>query len=96
MSDLQCPARVYLVAPGADLSGLHGERVVRVYADSEHEEYGGRAAAVLGVPLAVEGTDDLDGLADLHSGEAIVVVRDVSGPGVTAMERDMSGWQRVD
>ena len=83
MSDLQCPARLFLLggssppAPSV-VAALRGQRVVAVYgpepgSDSE-SEVASRLADELGTAVAT--TDSLDDVADRHRGEAVVVVGD--------------------
>ncbi len=83
MSDLQCPARLFLLGGGgppayAVVAALRGERVAAVYGPatgSEAEsEVEARLAAELGTEVAT--TDSLDDVADRHRGEAVVVVGD--------------------
>lgn len=85
MSDLQCPARLYVVWPSAgdDAAALvpPGERMAAVY----------------------ERPDDLASVADLHRGEAVLVVVDAAlpetpdlAPGdVVGLELDGDGWRRL-
>lgn len=78
MSDLQCPARLFLLRPAtADVARvaeqLAGERLVAVHEEDE-------------VP------PDLAELADRHRGEAVLVVTDhpYSAP-LVLLERDADG-----
>ncbi len=102
MSDLQCPARVVVLTPALTgdpqalreaVGSVTGSRLVRVYAGRQHATYAKQVALVLELPFA-EG-EDLDEIADLHSGEAVLVIRAWPEPGPIVMERDGSGWQRV-
>ncbi|WP_110208775.1 hypothetical protein [Nocardioides daejeonensis] len=102
MSDLQCPARVVVLTPArtGDPDALRetagtvsGSRLVRVYAGPGLATYARQAALVLGLPVGE--AEDLDEIADLHPGEAVLVVRDWPEPGPVLMERDGAGWQRI-
>lgn len=102
MSDLQCPARVVVLTPEqsgdpealrAAAGTVSGSRLVRVYAGPDLASYAQHVGGALDLPVA-EG-DDLDELADLHAGEAVLVVREWPEPGPVLMERDADGWQRI-
>lgn len=102
MGDLQCPSRVVVLTPGRTgdpealreaTGSLTGSRLVRVYAAGPHATHGKQVALTLELPFA-EG-EDLDEIADLHPGEAVLVVRDWPEPGPVALERDGGGWQRL-
>ena len=99
MSDLQCPARLFLVRPwpadedrsAAVAESLRDQRVSAVHAAPE----GRRAADALAAALdtAVAGGADLDELADRYRGEAVAVVADHGhGPvEVMLLEKDADG-----
>ena len=105
MSDLQCPARVYVVpssVPSADeVPGLRAAKVARVYGDSLGLARALTLADELGAPIELRldlphlGRSDpvpalLDDLADVHLGEAIALVVDV--PQALVCDRDSTGW----
>lgn len=81
MSDLQCPARLFLLSgsgplPSAVVAALRSERVVAVYgpvsgSDGEHE-VASRLGDELGTGVAT--SDSLDDVADRHRGEGVVVL----------------------
>lgn len=93
MSDLQCPARLYVAWPRA---GAAGEETL-----PERLVPGEHLAAVLTCPPGT--SPDLTAVADLHRGEAVLVL--VSGapaflpelqPGdVVPLTVDGDGWQRA-
>ncbi len=102
VSDLQCPVRIVVLAPErcGDPAALReaagtvtGSRLVRVYAGGPHAAPGRQVALALELPFA-DG-DDLDTIADLHAGEAVLVVREWSQPGPVVLERDGDGWQQI-
>ncbi|WP_235735842.1 hypothetical protein [Nocardioides alcanivorans] len=102
MSDLQCSARIVVLAPDrvGDPEALRitagsvtGSRLTRVYAATHLAAYAHQAALALDLPVG-EG-EDLDEIADLHPGEAVLVVRAWPEPGPVLLERDGAGWQRV-
>ena len=94
MSDLQCAARIIVVNPPglADVpwlaSELYRENVQVVYAADDVPDSGPveTLAEDLGVPcrsghgLLGDGSEGLEGVADRHRGETVVVVR--GGPAV--------------
>lgn len=96
MSDLQCPARVFLARD--DLPGA------RVEAAVEGEHIAGRYAIPPGGPADCTW---LDGIADRHRGEAVIVVapvevitswllgagRHVKPADVLSFEIDSDGWR---
>ncbi|MDT0201011.1 hypothetical protein [Nocardioides sp. AE5] len=106
MSDLQCPARVYVVpgsVPSADaVPGLREANVARVYGDSLGLARAVTLADELDAPVELRldlphlAADSpipavLDDLADVHRGEAIALVVDV--PEALVCDRDMAGWR---
>lgn len=102
MSDLQCSARILVVTPERTgdpevlreaAGSVAGSRLARVYAAPQWATYAQQVGRALDLPVA-EG-DDLDEIADLHAGEAVLVVRPWSEPGPVVMERDAAGWQRI-
>lgn len=102
MSDLQCPARVVVLTPArtGDPAALReatgtvsGSRLVRVYAGADAATYAQQVALALDLPVGVG--EDLDEIADLHAGEAVLVVRDWPEAGPVVLERDAAGWQRI-
>ena len=111
MSDLQCPARLFLTRP-RDAEGvrrlaaaLAPERIAAIVADDRPAagRTAERLATALGVSWTVRaGLRDLDGpaggvpaldeIADVHRGEAVVVVGALPGDEVVALEGDADGW----
>ena len=99
MTDLQCPARIFLVRPwppGGDRApavaeSLRDQRVSAVHAAPGGSVAAETLAAALDVPVAAGA--DLDDLADRYRGEAIAVVADHShGSGaVVLLESDADG-----
>lgn len=81
MSDLQCPARLFLLSgsgpPSSSVvAALRGERVVAVYRPTSGSDAETEVASRLADELGIEAstTDSLDDVADRHRGEAVVVV----------------------
>ena len=95
MSDLQCPARVYVAMPGDVEPYPSGVRIASVYTWSAGEVSDVRTA--------------LDDLADRHRGESVLVLvddsqraqilgwaRSAGGPGAEGalvLEGDSTGWR---
>ncbi len=82
MSDLQCPARLFLLSgsgppPASVVSALHGQRVVVVYGPPAAGELVSWLADELGAAVSTGHPGaSFDDLADRHRGEAVVVVGD--------------------
>ncbi|EWT02287.1 hypothetical protein N865_06765 [Intrasporangium oryzae NRRL B-24470] len=105
MSDLQCAARIILLTPAGlgDIpwlaSELYRERVQAVYAADDVPDTGPveSLADDLGVPSHLahgdlgDGTPDLEGIADRHRGETVVVVRGGDEPEPVLMLVDADG-----
>lgn len=99
--NLMCPARILLLpADGQDPEV--GERVVQVYAGPFEASAGSRLAEHLGVRLTVvpELTQhpdaELQAIADLHRGEAVVVLGLDLGLKLPAVvEHTGDGWTRI-
>jgi hypothetical protein len=94
MSDLQCPATLWLAATTGDAGGLDAADVAARLADRRialvhGDRAGGRTAEtvgdLLGVPVHagtdVTAPDTLQDLADQHRGESVLVVADAEALG---------------
>lgn len=99
--NLMCPARIVLL-PGDVQDAVVGERVAQVYAGPFEAAAGARLAERLGVRLTVvpELTQrpeaELQAIADLHRGEAVVVLGLDLGLRLPAVvEHTGDGWIRV-
>ncbi|HEY9566247.1 MAG TPA: hypothetical protein VIR30_21000 [Nocardioides sp.] len=105
MSDLQCPARMWVLpATATDLDrfeGLRSAKVSLVYSDARSLARAVEMGDDLGVPVEIRldlprlGAADpvpevLDDLADLHRGEAVALVLDVAT--ALVLDRDSDGW----
>ena len=98
MSDLQCPA-TFLVLGSADPRALEGVRDARLAAAYAVPEARARVAAALGgtgpqvTTLDLDGSTyaaALEGLADLHRGETVLVVLPEDAPAALAGRGDRS------
>jgi SAM-dependent methyltransferase len=99
--NLMCPARIVLL-PGDVQDALVGERVAQVYAGPFEAAAGSRLAERLGVRLTVvpeltqQPEAELQAIADLHRGEAVVVLGLDLGLRLPAVvEHTGDGWTRV-
>jgi SAM-dependent methyltransferase len=99
--NLMCPARI-LLFPGDVQGAVVGERVAQVYAGPFEAAAGARLADELGVRLTVvpELTQhpdaELQSIADLHRGEAVVVLGlDLGFKLPAVVEHTGDGWTRV-
>jgi hypothetical protein len=97
MSGLHCPARLVLVG-AADAIDLDGRRIAAVYAGPGQDETARRYADRLGVRVSVvPGLPDLERavpeIGDLHPGETVLVVAEVTEP--LEIEYDGDGWAVV-
>ena len=104
--NLHCPARLILL-PAADAARLDDRRVARIYTSAAAEAEAAGLAGRLGVGVEVvpeldDGSLDLalQGIADLHRGETVVVLG-VRRPGgapdgeVVEVDHDGAGWTVV-
>lgn len=112
MSDLQCAARIIIVTPlgMGDVkwlaSELYREHVQVVYAADDVPDTGPveTLAEDLGVPcrsghgLLEDGSEGLNGIADRHRGETVVVVRGGSDtePLLLLVDADGTSAHRLD
>ena len=112
MSDLQCAARVIVVNPPglSDVawlaSAIHLEKVQAVYAADDVPDTGPveSLADDLGVPSHLahgdlgDGTPALEGIADRHRGETVVVVRggDEAEPVLLLVDADGAVKSRLE
>ncbi len=96
MSDLQCPATIILVPPAetAEMAErLRRRGIARVHASPDAGQPGRQLADALGVGLA-RFDGDVDGLADMHRGETVVVL-DNGRPGTVELTIDNDGRRQV-
>ena len=99
--NLMCPARILLL-PGDVQDPAVGERIAQVYAGPFEAAAGARLADLLGVRLTVvpelvrRPDEELQSIADLHRGEAVVVLGLDLGLKLPAIvEHTGDGWTRV-